>query len=215
MDQVFFPQHETVPHIAHVSGNLCSPVTVRIMDNTSQAYFPAADIHEKQQMLPDQPMLRYAFDGGKVRSGGDVLLGRDELLPVAALPAFRVGNDPMVIQYLPDGCRRNIVAKIAHRSGYAVIAPIGVSRLEEQNPFDDLRRDRLPAAFTLPLTGAVVLLPHQLLIPVVDRPRGVSLLDDRKQILVQFPPAIRQSFFLFVGIFRPLSIQMRFLSCES
>lgn len=149
-------------------------------------------------------MLRHSLNHSEVRGCCDVLLVFDELLPVAAFPAFRVGNDPMVIQYLPDGCRRNIVAKIAHRSGYAVIAPIGVSRLEEQNPSDDLWRDRLPAAFTLPLTGAVVLLPHQLLIPVVDRPRGVSLLDDRKQILVQFPPAIRQSFFLFVGIFRPL-----------
>ena len=31
MDQVFFTQHEAVPHIAHVSGNLCRPVAVGIL----------------------------------------------------------------------------------------------------------------------------------------------------------------------------------------
>ena len=67
MDQVFFPQHETVPHIAHVSGNLCSPVAVRIMNNTSQAYFPAADVHKKQQALTNQSEWSQTFDLSKIR----------------------------------------------------------------------------------------------------------------------------------------------------
>ena len=67
MDQVFFTQHEAVPHIAHVSGNLCSPVAVRIMNNTSQAYFPAADVHKKQQALTNQSEWSQTFDLSKIR----------------------------------------------------------------------------------------------------------------------------------------------------
>ncbi|NLK60076.1 MAG: hypothetical protein GX290_03375, partial [Treponema sp.] len=54
-------------------------------------------------MLPNQPVLCDALDRGEVGSGGDVLLGFDELLPVAAFSTLRVGNDAAIIQDFSDG----------------------------------------------------------------------------------------------------------------
>ena len=66
--------------------------------DAAESNFPAADVHKKQQMLSDQPMLRHSLNRSKVRGCCDVLLGFDELLPVAAFPAFRVGNNPVAFR---------------------------------------------------------------------------------------------------------------------
>ena len=117
MDQIFLAVQESVPHVAHVAGDLRRPVAIRIMYDAAEPDFTGADVYEEQQMLPNQSMFRDPLNRGKVGGGGDVLLGHAALLPVSPRPAFQIGNDSVIIRNFPNGSRENIVVEIPHGSG--------------------------------------------------------------------------------------------------
>ena len=98
MYQILLPQHEPVPHVAHVPGDLRRPVAVRIVNDAAKPDFPCAEIHEKQQTLPNQAERHKTLHLGEVHRCRHVLLRFDKLIPVAAQPAFRIGDDAVIVQ---------------------------------------------------------------------------------------------------------------------
>ena len=81
MYQILLPQHEAVPHVAHVPGDLRCPVSVRIMNDAARPDFPCADIHEKQQTLPNQTGRRKTLHLGEVHRRRHILLRFNKLIP--------------------------------------------------------------------------------------------------------------------------------------
>ena len=80
------------------------------MNNTSQAYFPAADVHKKQQTLTNQSEWSQTFHLGEIRRCGYILLRFDKLRPISAQSPLGIRNDAVYFQNMPNRCRTDIVS---------------------------------------------------------------------------------------------------------
>ena len=108
-------------------------------DSVCPSDFSRPDVHEKQQAFSDKTVWSQYLHLGEIRRRRDVLLRFDELIPVAAFPAFRIGNDAEVIQYVLDCRCADIVSEILHGSGNPVVAPIRTTLRQQENLLTEIR----------------------------------------------------------------------------
>ena len=66
MYQILLSKQPSAPHITLISADLSHPVSVRIMGNTAEPYFPGGNVFKKEYMLPLQSVGRYQFISGKI-----------------------------------------------------------------------------------------------------------------------------------------------------
>ena len=138
MNQIFLTQHEAIPHVRPIPGYLGCPVAVRRVDDTGATDFSRTNVHEKQQTFPDEAIWSQYLHPREIGCRRNVLLRFDKLIPVAAFPTFRIGNDAEVIQDMFDCRSADIISEILHGSGDPAIFPFGISFGQQNNLIDYL-----------------------------------------------------------------------------
>jgi len=135
-----------------VTRCLSCPRAVRVCGDAAQVSAAGAVLDDDQRVQAPQEHGIHVHEAG----GDDAAsLGGEELLPCRARPAGR-GIDPGVVQDLPDGGSRDLVAELAELALYPPVAPGRVLRRHAYHEPADRgcggRPSRTPPVRVVPFT---------------------------------------------------------------
>ena len=149
----------------HVSGLLGDPGAGRMGGHAGHLNPAGGDLHEEKYV---DPLEEHGIDSEEIAGQDRLRLGGEELLPGRAGPAgCRVHAG--LIQDLPDGAGRDLVAQADQFALDPAVPPRQVLRGQPQHQLADLSVDRWPAR---PGTGVRPMPSNELPVPAKEGRRG-------------------------------------------
>jgi len=210
MDDVLHSIQLPIEGIGLIAGNLRRPVRIRIAGDAAQPDFAGGDIFKEEDGLTDEPVGCQKLVRREVAGSQDILVGIEELAPVAVFVAVFGRVDAVIGENPLDGHEADLMAEVFDVIGDPLVAPVGIVIADFHYQRDGFLIEHPASAFLLSRPRAVVLFRNQLLIPVhqsIRRPGGFR---DLQEMGIECSGLAGKALAVGVSEFRPF-LSSRFL----